>query len=179
MDRNKKLILGFGILGFIYWFSTTGTGKNTVLLISDTVAKMTGNLTRGERNNNPGNIRPSNAYSWLGQIGVDSGAMGSYVIFDTPEHGIRAIAKDLLTKFNRGLNTVSEIIAAYAPPSENNTGSYISAVSSQIGEYPDTELDMRDISTLSNFVYAIIQHENGRVSYTPGQIAEGVSSALG
>ena len=138
---------------------------------------MTGNPTRGERNNNPGNIRPA-GYTWQGQTGIDSGAMGSYLIFSTPEYGIRAIAKDLLTKFGRGLNTVRLIISAYAPPSENPTESYISAVSRSLGVMSTSILNLRDSFTLTSFVYAIIKHENGRVIYTPAQIAEGVSMAL-
>jgi hypothetical protein len=136
-----------------------------------------GKPTRGERNNNPGNIRPA-GYTWQGQTGIDSGLMGDYVIFDSPEYGIRAVGKDLLTKFGRGLNTVRKIIAAYAPSSENDTGAYISAVSGGVGVSADSMLNLRDVATLTAFVYAIIKHENGRVIYSPAQVAEGVSLAL-
>ena len=138
---------------------------------------MTGQ-TCGERNNNPGNIRPA-GYTWQGQTGVAScGMSGTFVVFSSPVFGIRAIAKDLLTKFGRGLNTVRKIVSVYAPPSENNTDAYIMAVSKEMGVTPEAQLNLRDVRTLTGFVYAIIRHENGRVSYTPAQVAEGVSLAL-
>lgn len=186
MNKKQKIIVGFGLLGLVTYFFNRQQSISIYNLpvISDLVKSaqnqvdiMTIGATRGERNNNPGNIRPA-GYTWQGQTGIDSGSMGSYVIFSTPEYGIRAIAKDLLTKFGRGLDTVSAIITAYAPPSENPTASYISAVSQSLGVMSFSQLNLRDVSTLTNFVYAIIKHENGRVIYTPAQIAEGVSMAL-
>lgn len=157
--------------------------KNAAVIMRDIIQQaenevdiMSGRQTRGERNNNPGNIRPA-GYTWQGQTGQDCGSMGCYVKFSTPIMGIRALARDLLTKYNRGLDTVRKIINAYAPPVENNTASYINAVSNKLGVLPDTKINMNDINTHIAFVYAVIQHENGRVIYTPSQIAEGVSIA--
>lgn len=178
MQRHKKIaLLLFGAAGL--WFVTRPDGQisNLLLTLENEANILTGNPTRGERNNNPGNIRPA-GYTWLGQSGIDSGTMGSYVIFSSPVYGIRAIAKDLLTKYGRGLNTVRLIISAYAPPSENPTESYIGAVSASLGVMSTTVLNLRDPSTLTKFVYAIIKHENGRVIYSPAQIAEGVGMAL-
>jgi hypothetical protein len=139
---------------------------------------MTTGQTCGERNNNPGNIRPA-GYTWKGQTGTaPCGVSGTFVVFSEPRFGIRAIAKDLLTKFGRGLNTVRKIVSVYAPPSENDTNAYIGTVSRELGVNPDSELNLRDVRTMTGFVYAIIRHENGRVSYQPAQIAEGVSMAL-
>lgn len=129
--------------------------------------------TRGERNNNPGNIRPSLA-QWRGQSGIDAGKMGQYIIFSEPKWGIRAIARDLRTKFARGLNNVRSIISAYAPPEENPTEAYIKSVCAELGVLSTTKLDLTDKDTLRRFVHAIIKHENGRVIYTDEQIAEGV-----
>lgn len=190
MTRNKKIVLLLGIGGMIAYFLNKQSGSALISNLSispiitdlarsidNGVSIMTAGQTRGERNNNPGNIRPA-GYTWQGQTGIDSGSMGSYIIFSTPEYGIRAIAKDLLTKFSRGLDTVREIITAYAPPSENPTESYITSVCQSLGVMSTSPLNLRDVSTLTNFVYAIIRHENGRVIYTPAQIAEGVSMAL-
>lgn len=175
---NKKIIIA-GIGGFVLYLLNKQSPEISYLFkaAQNQADIMTTGATRGERNNNPGNIRPA-SYTWQGQSGIDSGPMGSYLIFETPEYGIRAIAKDLLTKYARGLNTVREIITAYAPPSENPTESYIASVSQSLGVLSTSPLDLNDISTLTNFVYAIIRHENGRVIYTPAQIAEGVSMAL-
>src|SRR3569623_2606085 len=83
------------------------------------------NATRGLRNNNPGNIRKT-ATDWRGEVvGSDS----AFETFATPEAGIRALAV-LLRNYQRkyGLRAVRAIITRYAPPSENYTESYVSAV---------------------------------------------------
>src|SRR3569623_1819955 len=83
------------------------------------------NATRGRRNNIPGIIRKT-ATDWRGEVvGSDS----AFETFATPEAGIRALAV-LLRNYQRkyGLRTVRAIITRYAPPSENNTESYVSAV---------------------------------------------------
>ncbi|MFU2316820.1 hypothetical protein [Rahnella sp. PCH160] len=53
---------------------------------------------RGLRNNNPGNIEASDANPWEGQIGSD----GRFAKFETPEHGIRALGKNLLSYQRQG-----------------------------------------------------------------------------
>lgn len=179
MNNKQKIAVIVGIGGLFAYLLSKQRPQISDLIkqAQNQVDIMTTGATRGERNNNPGNIRPA-GYTWQGQSGIDSGSMGSYVIFSTPEYGIRAIAKDLLTKYARGLNTVRKIITAYAPPSENPTESYINSVCTSLGVMSTSPLDLNDIDTLTGFVYAIIKHENGRVIYTPAQIAEGVSMAL-
>ncbi|UZT50085.1 internal (core) protein [Enterobacter phage 01_vB_Eclo_IJM] len=49
--------------------------------------------TRGIRNNNIGNIRVSKD-QWEGATGDD----GSFVTFDTPDSGVRALAKNLMSE---------------------------------------------------------------------------------
>ncbi len=132
------------------------------------------NMTRGERNNNPGNIRYNPSINWQGQISND----GSFVIFDSPQSGIRALAKLLFNYSMRGLDTITEIISTYAPASENDTNAYIAAVSVSTGYAPDYPLNLSDQGTLQNLVSAIIQHENGRVSYDASTIASGVQAAF-
>lgn len=132
-----------------------------------------GKKARGERNNNPGNIE-SNSIPWQGKTGSD----GRFAIFETPEHGIRALAKDLNTKYNRGLNNVEDILNTYAPPSENKTKEYIAAVSNQLGVAPNQPLNLSDPATVEKFSKAIIQHELGYQPYSQGQISMSVDSAL-
>jgi hypothetical protein len=130
---------------------------------------------RGVRNNNPGNIRPSLAYVWRGQIAIDS---GGYVIFDTAEHGIRAVAVDLLTKYKRGLVTVKSIITVYAPPEENDTEAYIAAVCADLGVVEYAWLHLTEPDTLRRFVKAIIKHECGPGAwYTDAQLDAGIAEA--
>lgn len=130
------------------------------------------NATRGERNNNPGNIIQS-ASNWLGKItGTDS----RFESFDTPVNGIRALAK-LLKKYQaQGFNTVRKIITKYAPASENNTAAYVKAVAASMGVGPDQVLTL-DAGQLNALVTAIIKHENGRVIYSAADIASAVQLA--
>lgn len=133
------------------------------------------NMTRGERNNNPGNIRKT-ATVWQGQAPDQTDP--AFVVFTDPVYGIRALARILVNYSKAGVNTISSIIARWAPSSENDTNAYISAVSADMGVDPSTPLDVSDPSVLNALTAAIIHHENGRVSYTPDQIASGVNSAL-
>lgn len=111
-------------------------------------------LPRGIRNNNPGNLKTG--ISWQGAAGDD----GTFIIFADDTWGIRAMATDLLNKVGRGVNTIRDIISVYAPPSENDTDSYINAVAADTGLDPD-EVVTLDQPTLHAFVRAIINHENG------------------
>lgn len=115
------------------------------------------NLPRGLRDNNPGNIRPSIRYQWNGQIGTEN----NYVVFQDIEHGIRAMCKDLMSKINRGLNTLTKYIPVYAPPSDNNnTQGYINRVSKSTGIEPKAILDTNQ-DTVFKLVKAHIAVEVG------------------
>lgn len=142
-----------------------------------TVAK----LARGIRNNNPGNLRPGS--NWVGRVGDD----GAFLIFDTPENGIRALGKTLLTYYNRyGLGTVREIVNRWAPPTgkdprtgkayTQNTDAYIAHVARAVGVSPDAEINVR--ANLEAITRAIIRHENGIQPYSDATIAEGIRRAL-
>jgi hypothetical protein len=113
------------------------------------------NLPRGLRNNNPGDIRVGDA--WQGMTGADD---KGFVIFDSIAWGMRAMATDLLNKISKGENTITEIISIYAPPSENDTASYIAAVSADMGIDPDQVLPM-DQGTFHSLLRAIMNHELG------------------
>jgi len=132
------------------------------------------NQTLGERNNNPGNLRFNPAISWLGQTGQNQG----FATFDTPLNGIRAMAKNLSAYFSRGLDTVTKIISTWAPPSQNDTASYIAAVSNSLGVNPDDPLNLDDPGTMNALVGAIIAQENGRIIYAQADIAQAVNSAI-
>ncbi|MFB0770361.1 structural protein [Proteus cibi] len=85
---------------------------------------------RGERNNNPGNIRHGSKWQGLSAQQTDK----DFCQFVSPEYGIRAIYKLLQTYQNRDkLNTVEKIIDKYAPPNENNTTGYINRAAKDIG----------------------------------------------
>lgn len=131
---------------------------------------------RGVRNNNPGNLEASSSNQWVGQTGSD----GRFAKFETPEHGIRALGRNLISYQRQGIDTVGEIINRWAPPSDNNdTTAYIKAVCAQLGVTANQPLDASNPDTLQALCAAIIKHENGTQPYSPDQLSTGVSAALG
>lgn len=135
-----------------------------------------GRSPRGERNNNPGNlIRGSSP--WEGEV---SGVDARFASFATPEQGIRALGKNLLTYQDKhGIDTVEGIISRWAPASENDTRAYISTVAKAVGVAPDAKIDLHDAKTLTGITKAIIGFENGRQPYTDQQISLGLAAAQG
>jgi len=131
-------------------------------------------MTRGIRNNNPGNIRKSNI-AWLGKI---PGNDPDFETFDTPEHGIRALAVNLKTYQEKyGLNTIYDIISRWAPPSENDTAAYMESVARSTGIPVNEVISLSNPVTLTKFVNAIIHHENGMNPYTGAEISTGIATA--
>ncbi|EEG8105013.1 hypothetical protein ODB14_004004 [Salmonella enterica] len=131
---------------------------------------------RGLRNNNPGNIEASQSNPWEGQIGSD----GRFATFATPEHGIRALGKNLLSYQRQGYDTVSEIVNRWAPAKDgNNTDAYIQALCGALGVGAYDPLDVSNPKTLAALCAGIVKHENGSVPYSDEQLDIGVSAALG
>lgn len=151
--------------------SDTVTGSRRAVSEGDS-----GDSARGIRNNNPGNLEYSKTNPWVGQTGDD----GRFAKFETPEHGIRALGRNLLSYQRQGIDTVNDIINRWAPPSDNNnTDAYIQAVCAQLGVTPDQPLDASNPDTLKALCASIIQHENGSQPYSDQQLATGVSAAIG
>jgi len=131
--------------------------------------------TRGVRNNNPGNI-DRNATKWQGM--AEKQTDSRFITFVSPEYGIRAMAKTLLTYQNtHGLKTVKGIINRWAPPVENKTSAYVLAVSEAMGVGPTEVIDVDQVATMLPLVRAIIHHENGYDPYPDSTILEGLRRA--
>ncbi|TDV70204.1 structural protein P5 [Pseudomonas sp. LP_7_YM] len=144
-------------------------------------------ITRGIRNNNPGNIDYNPRNQWQGQLPPDPAIEKRFARFDTAENGIRALAKLLLAYRGKdgvpgvggpGIDTVREIISRWAPGGENDTEAYIRAVAADVGVQPNQPIDIRNFRTLIALTTGIIRHENGAVPYAASVIAEGVQRAL-
>lgn len=119
-----------------------------------------GDLKRGERNNNPGNL------NFVGQAGASLEKPGGrFAKFETAYDGLRAMARQLTLYAQRGINTVEGIISTWAPSSENNTGAYVNAISSKLGVNPNAALNLQNPQVLSQLMDGIIRHENGRNIY--------------
>lgn len=120
---------------------------------------------RGIRNNNPLNIRISGD-NWQGANGDD----GEFVTFETPEKGIRAAARILKNYRDKyGLKSVGQIITRWAPPTENNTASYIKNVAKKVGISANEDLLDYEYQSL---ISAMIYHENGQQPYSSSVIAD-------
>lgn len=130
-------------------------------------------MTRGERNNNPGNIRHVQGVTWRGQS-VDQ-PDDAFVTFDDPVYGIRAIVRIMRSYERQGLNTIAEAIDRWAPPNENNSDAYVTDVCTRIGCEPDDHVDFNAV--MAQLVKAIIHHENGENIYTDDQVNQGIALA--
>lgn len=139
--------------------------------------------TRGERNCNPANIIFSPQNEWRGQLGLEILPPGRkdeprFCRFDTPQNGIRALAKLLLHYEAEGLSTVRQIIDRYAPPVENDTRGYAGAVAAYLGVDENAPLVLSDPETMEKLVKAIIREENGHIVYDDSVIGQGVARAM-
>jgi hypothetical protein len=131
---------------------------------------------RGFRNNNPGNI-DRNATKWQG-MADDQSSDPRFVVFKTPQWGIRALARTLLTYQNQyGLKTVKAIINRWAPPGENDTGAYVKAVAESCGVDPSAPITLDSCDMMLPLVKAIIVHENGSNPYSDALISEALHMA--
>lgn len=118
---------------------------------------------RGERNNNPGNIRHGSKWQGLSAQQTDK----DFCQFVSPEYGIRAIYKLLQTYQNRDkLNTVSAIINKYAPDNENNTAGYIQRAAKDIGVSVNEPINVSSKSVAIALATAIVGVELGYQPYS-------------
>jgi hypothetical protein len=129
---------------------------------------------RGIRNNNPGNIRWDKNTTWQGQAKDQTDS--EFVVFQSPEWGIRALIRVLLSYKRRGVRTPQQIINRWAPPQgqaqdgrtyTQNTAAYVRAISAALGVGADAVIDVESADTLRLLLPAIIKHENGQQPYGP------------
>lgn len=119
-------------------------------------------MTRGYRNNNPGNIvktfKGDSQTFWTGEIKGDD---KRFKKFKNMEWGYRAIFIVLRSYMSKGVNTIASIINRYAPPHENLTSSYARHVSERTGIPIDEILSMSDVDKVKAIVREISYIENG------------------
>ena len=126
----------------------------------------------GQRINNPFNIRQYDQ-GFVGETGQDSG----FVTFQDPMYGVRAADKVLTTYGEkRGINTIRGLINRFAPPSENETMSYINYISGELGIDPDAEIDLSNPELRARILSPMAMLES-RSEYSPGQITEMIEMA--
>ncbi len=167
-ESNKALSITLGALMTLAP-NIKGQNQSTPIAIQTTA--------RGITNNNPGNIRIGQ--NWNGQIGSD----GQFVIFKSPEYGIRALGKIIKTyQIKYHLYTISQMISKWSPPNENNTQKYINFVAKKLNVSAIEPLHLFDSNgrhlnekLLIEFINAIIQSENSSNPYSQQTIQTAVS----
>ncbi len=139
-------------------------------------------MSRGIRNHNPGNIRHGAKWQGLAarhEMTNEQKREREFAVFRSPEWGIRAIVKIIQTYERKySIDTVRGIIERWAPPFENDTGSYIARVANDVGAGPDEPLNLADSSVLMALIKSIINHENANEQpYSDATILAGVALA--
>ncbi|EFB4184469.1 hypothetical protein [Escherichia coli] len=115
-------------------------------------------LSRGIRNNNPGNL------NFAGQKGatLESGPNARFASFPTMLEGIAALDRQVILYLKRGKNTIDQIIDIYAPSSDgNNTSSYKSYLAQYTGLGVKEKIDGSNFEIMRKLIQGIINHENG------------------
>ena len=117
-------------------------------------------MSRGLRNNNPGNIRISGT-QYQGEIQPSQDK--DFKQFESMAYGYRAMFMLLYTYQKRyHLHTIREMINRYAPPQDNNhTENYIKAVSEWSGVPADSRITTTYEAVMVPIVAAMSRVENG------------------
>ena len=130
---------------------------------------------RGIRNCNPTNIRRSKD-NWLGLAFNQTD--DTFFQFRDATFGIRAAVIILLGYQDKHhCHTIRDIIDRWAPPNENDTDSYVKAVSLAAGVGEDAPVDVHRYTVMMPLVKAIIWHENGQNPYSQDIIDKGLELA--
>ena len=124
-------------------------------------------LSRAERNRNPGNIRRSGVrFRGERQPSIDP----SFKEFESDEWGYRAMFVVMESYRRRyAIDTLRGIISRWAPPTENDTQSYIRFVSERAAIEADAQLLPRDVR-LRAVAEAMSRFERGHEP-SPEQLA--------
>ena len=145
--------------------STTNTGTAAQAQFNNT------SLPRGYRNNNPLNIRKNASNAWKGK--VVPGSDPAFEQFITMAYGYRAGLYLLRKYIGQGHNTIRKIINKWAPPSENNTSSYVNNVVARTGIGADVVISRTDMDKLCKIAWAMAWSENGRAPASMEDIYQG------
>lgn len=116
-------------------------------------------IPRGIRNNNPLNIRIGNV--WLGEVAEPTDP--DFEQFISMVYGVRAgfvLIRRYIRHYHR--TTIPQVIAAWAPSSENNTQRYIDTVCSMSKISAEDTLDYFNEEQMVRLVDAMIFVECGQ-----------------
>lgn len=139
---------------------------------------------RAVRNNNPGNIRIGAHWQGLmdpAKMNMAQQMEKSFCVFETPAWGFRAMAV-IFTNYvkNHEAKNYGEAVRRWAPPSENNTASYIESVCDYCGASPNEPIPFPDgsIGAQATMLKAFSIHECGGWLFSMDDLYAGVRLAL-
>ena len=135
--------------------------------------------TRGERNNNPGNIDYNPRIHWIGLVGIEPKVGADeprFCLFDSALNGIRAIARIFRSYQAEGLRTPALMLSKYAPGIENDTNAYIDFWCRETGLAPFEAFTLTPKNAYRG-VDAIIRFENGRNIYSETLVSSAILKA--
>ena len=117
------------------------------------------NLSRGLRNNNPGNLVKTKI-TWDGEIPHAQNTDGHFEQFYELRYGIRALMRDIISDIKDGTTTITQFISKYSPSFENDTAAYIANVANALGLGTHAILDLSEETVLA-LAKIIVRVENG------------------
>ena len=126
----------------------------------------------GVRINNPWDIREA-GIGWNGSTGQERG----FTSFGSMDEGLRAGFINTLSKFDRGVTSITDLVTMLSPPSENNTGKMISEISAELKTSASEPLNLKDPSVLAAFGQAVLRQE-GTLSGVSGEAIKRVASEV-
>ena len=129
-------------------------------------------MSRGIRNNNPGNIKDF-GIEWKGLMDHRDKTQEhikekTFCVFSHPWWGIRAMAK-IFTNYQtkHGLWSVRKIVNRWAPPTDDNpTTVYATFVATHMRVDIDAVINLAKYDTMSRLCQSIVRFENGQDPYT-------------
>lgn len=133
-------------------------------------------IVRGIRNCNPANLRDQ-GIAWDGLATPRSDDKG-YLIFTSDLFGIRALARDIWTKYHKdGIKTIVALVNKFAPAADgNDVAAYEKALSSALGVAPAMEFEL-DEESYPRLLRAIVVHECGSFPYSNALLIQAINLA--
>lgn len=116
-------------------------------------------INRAIRNNNPFNMNYT-TIDWDGKLERDVSIEPRFERFESPLMGMRAgIINTLTHHLNYGDDTIEKLITRHAPPTENDTESFINFVSKKMNIKPNEKIDLTKDYMLVKYAKAVTLFE--------------------
>ena len=133
------------------------------LLLNDPGDYATNEIPRGVRNNNPHNLKDSGD-RWQGWDGTSTDE--DFIVFNSPEDGMRAGMMNHLTHFvDYGDTTVEKLLERASPRSDNpNFDEYADYVAEKLGVDRDQQINLENENVGRRFALAVANFELGAQS---------------